>query len=554
MNNNLSVELVLEFIKSHGGKVKNSVLVPHFKKFFNDPATKEQDRLKFKEIINTVATVKVENGEKFIYLKKKFRPNNGSSKKSNTNQSESNKSPSSSTSFYSEDKPSDVAVEPKKKKQVDGVAASIKNEQANANSLNKTEIFVKPEAPPLAAPRTSPGKVSATKQPDDTTSLKSSDGSGSLSRRAKHKKSTESPNMSERRSMDVMSRLSKSSTTASGESLRQRRPMSIYQGSVPNSFERVRQNFQGKSQVDEKRKEVDSVTTSQASISSKDIEQEGDYEREPTVLLQQEKQWLLSTCKGDLVEMRKLLDEDTSLIDKKDFITGYTALHWAAKKGNRDMTQILLDMKAKVNITSNGGYTPLHLAAMSGNEEIVTLLLTAGADANLRDYSGRQPIHYLKSLSLPLQMKIFGNKHQSKPNMKGFVAGLRPRIDSIKKSSQRLSSVIGGGFGAVGKISGTSTKELVRSQSDEKLKRTSSFKSSRLRKTKGRCKLKNRPVISVMSIDEDDSSYLGESLSAYKSSKTNLSDLSFASNLSSPEIRFSLGSQIEEKIQHKTNV
>jgi len=69
------------------------------------------------------------------------------------------------------------------------------------------------------------------------------------------------------------------------------------------------------------------------------------------------------------------------------------------------MTQILLDMKAKVNITSNGGYTPLHLAAMSGNEEIVTLLLTAGADANLRDYSGRQPIHYLKSLSLPLQSK-----------------------------------------------------------------------------------------------------------------------------------------------------
>ena len=40
MNNNLSVELVLEFIKSHGGKVKNCVLVPHFKKFFNDPATK----------------------------------------------------------------------------------------------------------------------------------------------------------------------------------------------------------------------------------------------------------------------------------------------------------------------------------------------------------------------------------------------------------------------------------------------------------------------------------------------------------------------------------
>ena len=40
MTENLSVESVLDFIKSHGGKVKNSVLVPHFKKFFSDPATK----------------------------------------------------------------------------------------------------------------------------------------------------------------------------------------------------------------------------------------------------------------------------------------------------------------------------------------------------------------------------------------------------------------------------------------------------------------------------------------------------------------------------------
>lgn len=39
--------------------------------------------------------------------------------------------------------------------------------------------------------------MSSTKQPDDTTSLKSSDGSGSLSRRTKHKKLIESPNMSE---------------------------------------------------------------------------------------------------------------------------------------------------------------------------------------------------------------------------------------------------------------------------------------------------------------------------------------------------------------------
>ena len=36
----ISVDSVCQFIVDHGGKVKNTVLVSHFKKILNDPATK----------------------------------------------------------------------------------------------------------------------------------------------------------------------------------------------------------------------------------------------------------------------------------------------------------------------------------------------------------------------------------------------------------------------------------------------------------------------------------------------------------------------------------
>ncbi|XP_057686391.1 ankyrin repeat domain-containing protein SOWAHC [Corythoichthys intestinalis] len=43
-----------------------------------------------------------------------------------------------------------------------------------------------------------------------------------------------------------------------------------------------------------------------------------------------------------------------------------------------------------------GGYTPLHIAALHGHQNILHLLVgTYGAKDNLRDYSGRLPLHYL---------------------------------------------------------------------------------------------------------------------------------------------------------------
>nr|XP_026690322.1 ankyrin repeat domain-containing protein SOWAHC isoform X1 [Ciona intestinalis] len=192
------------------------------------------------------------------------------------------------------------------------------------------------------------------------------------------------------------------------------RPASVMQTSYTGSVERARQNFQSKPKNGE-----DTTSVSEKSMDSRgENEQDDEYDRYPVSvsLSANEKAWMLKSCQGDMVEMRKLLDNDSTLLEKKDFISG-TALHWAAKKGNKDMLHMLLDLKVEVNVKSNGGYTPLHLAAMNGHEDIIISLLQHDANPKMRDFSGRLPIHYLKlDMSLPLQSKppLSNPQHVSK--------------------------------------------------------------------------------------------------------------------------------------------
>uniref|UniRef100_A0A8C8E5Q3 SWAHA protein n=1 Tax=Otus sunia TaxID=257818 RepID=A0A8C8E5Q3_9STRI len=73
---------------------------------------------------------------------------------------------------------------------------------------------------------------------------------------------------------------------------------------------------------------------------------------------------------GEIPRLHGLLLGDASLAARRDFISGFTALHWAAKSGNCDMvTNIIRAAEkggARVNVDarSHGGYTALHLAAI----------------------------------------------------------------------------------------------------------------------------------------------------------------------------------------------
>jgi len=118
-----------------------------------------------------------------------------------------------------------------------------------------------------------------------------------------------------------------------------------------------------------------------------------------------EHEWLLTVAQGDADNIIRLLDLDPSLLTRKDFVTGFTALHWLAKHGHHEsFIQVISHAQKKgypVNInipTASGGLTPLHLATLQGHELLIKVLVGAyGADTNRRDHNGRKAWQYLRA-------------------------------------------------------------------------------------------------------------------------------------------------------------
>ena len=73
---------------------------------------------------------------------------------------------------------------------------------------------------------------------------------------------------------------------------------------------------------------------------------------------------------------------------------GFTALHWAAKTGNREVAEVLIAAGADVRATTRlGSHMPLHVAAAAGKPGVAEALLTAGAPADAMTSTGAQPLH-----------------------------------------------------------------------------------------------------------------------------------------------------------------
>lgn len=118
-----------------------------------------------------------------------------------------------------------------------------------------------------------------------------------------------------------------------------------------------------------------------------------------------EHEWLLTVAQGDADNIVRLLDLDPSLLTRKDFVTGFTALHWLAKHGHHEsFIQVISHAQKRgypinVNIpTASGGLTPLHLAALQGHELLIKVLVGAyGADTSRRDHNGLKAWQYLRA-------------------------------------------------------------------------------------------------------------------------------------------------------------
>lgn len=147
-----------------------------------------------------------------------------------------------------------------------------------------------------------------------------------------------------------------------------------------------------------------SVLSSQTDSVSTD--QDADW-----ALYPMEHEWMLNAVEGSYESILEFISEEPYLLTRKDFISGYTVLHWLAKRG-QDETLIKLlrfaegaGIPVNVNVRGSGGLTPLHVASMHKQYMVIKLLVGAfGANVDAMDYSGRRPWQYLEG-DAPEEMK-----------------------------------------------------------------------------------------------------------------------------------------------------
>jgi serine/threonine-protein phosphatase 6 regulatory ankyrin repeat subunit B len=90
---------------------------------------------------------------------------------------------------------------------------------------------------------------------------------------------------------------------------------------------------------------------------------------------------------GNLEKVKALLKDNPELVNAKAY-NGWTPLHLAAAKGQKEVVELLLTHNAHVNAKDDSGETPLFHAVRFGNKDIVELLLDHGADVNAKDKDG----------------------------------------------------------------------------------------------------------------------------------------------------------------------
>lgn len=486
MATELTVDAIRDFIIVHDGRVKNNVLVTHFRKFLSDPNRRVEARQTFKDCVNEVAVVKTENGEKYVQLKKKYRtgaplkvPDSPNGEPTSPDYLHSPTQPMMVSSFdtLTQSRTSGISVTSEQPPPYTEQERPPPYRESQDTQISYQTDLQKSKKDS----QIDPSVTTAMKRSDKTHRQTSMDSSGNF-------KVPAVPSVERRHISENASKRSAQSNFAD------------QRASSQGSLDRVRSTFT---------EDNVSILHSEASVDSnlnQDLDEglNGGFAMDPM-----EKQWMLMCARGSMLELRKLLNSDPNLVEKKDFVFGYTGLHWAAKKGSEDLTRMMADTGIDVNVVSNGGYTAMHLAAMHGHEKIVQILLEDyQADPLVRNYSGKLARDYLRtgSISLPMQRLMFGS--DSNVVLRDFAAGLRPRLDSVRKS-KRLGNAISGGVGVLGALvrgKAVSNEDVSSiSSNSPHVTRKGSFSKGKKKKNRKNSR-EERPSISLV-MPSDDSEF-----------------------------------------------
>lgn len=125
--------------------------------------------------------------------------------------------------------------------------------------------------------------------------------------------------------------------------------------------------------------------------------------------------WMLSAVDGNYETILEFISNDPLLLNRKDVVSGYTVLHWLAKRG-QDETLLKLvhyaervGIPVNVNVRGSGGMTPLHVASMQRHYAVIKVLVGAfGASVDIMDYNGRRAWQYLPGDAPPAMQELLG--------------------------------------------------------------------------------------------------------------------------------------------------
>ncbi|XP_063784240.1 ankyrin repeat domain-containing protein SOWAHA [Pseudophryne corroboree] len=410
-------EVVLNFLLEQGGKVKNSELLRKFKPVVEspDPQEKANNRELFKRFVNNIAVVKDEEGSKVVVLKKKYiHLLTGSGQTRHTLDKEL-KEPSQSERHLKEAETQNLPVCKNNTEEVAPIS------QERRSSLQD-----------ISEPQGSLPEIKDTAVGDSAHEIADQAELSNLNELAYI---AEDENERRRESVfSIVARMDNAGPVPVPKSWSDGQPKETAQKPymlplryAQSSFDAIEtdQNEHGYLQpatsttVPEaslpdvsmspymSRRQLDEAGFRSAHLkkSSKmvKVSEENKYS-DVVPLVPYEHKWLVNATNGRWNHvLLGLLMNDSDLADKRDFISGFTALHWAAKSGNTEMVKLLFDLSEQggsiinVNVRSFGGYTPLHIAAIHDHKDVIITLITSyKASVHLRDNSGKKPYHYLK--------------------------------------------------------------------------------------------------------------------------------------------------------------
>eukprot|EP01124_Arcella_intermedia_P023434 TRINITY_DN3726_c0_g1_i3.p1 TRINITY_DN3726_c0_g1~~TRINITY_DN3726_c0_g1_i3.p1 ORF type:complete len:909 (+),score=258.95 TRINITY_DN3726_c0_g1_i3:22-2748(+) len=95
--------------------------------------------------------------------------------------------------------------------------------------------------------------------------------------------------------------------------------------------------------------------------------------------------------KGDTWWFKHFYSPIGAEIDARDS-EGRTLLYCAAKDGQEEIVEILIEKKANLDLTQKSGSSPLHAASYYGHPNIVQSLLRVGANPSLKNGKGSTPV------------------------------------------------------------------------------------------------------------------------------------------------------------------